>query len=133
VGLTLGEPLARLLARAARLVPRGSSHLADIALDAVSQDPAPSGAVLQGLFFGRIAPPREERRTIETPALVIGHGRDPVHPFSDSDMLVHELRNGRLLQAESILELRMAPERLTREIAGFVDQSWRARSARAAA
>jgi pimeloyl-ACP methyl ester carboxylesterase len=133
VGLTFGEVGARLLARAARLVPRGLSHLADIVLDAVSQDPAPSAAVLQGLFFGRVAPPREERRTIETPALVIGHGRDPVHPFSDSDMLVRELSGGRLLQAESILELRLAPERLTREIAAFLDESWGAGSPRVAA
>jgi pimeloyl-ACP methyl ester carboxylesterase len=133
VGLTFGEPAARLLARAARLVPRGASHLGDIVLDAVSQDPAPSAAVLQGLFFGRVAPPREERRTIETPALVIGHGRDPVHPFSDSDMLVRELRGGRLLQADSILESQLAPERLTGEIASFVDECWRERTSRAAA
>lgn len=124
VGLTFGAPVARLLARGAAAIPRGGNHLADIVLDAIAQDPKPSSAVLQGLFFGRVAPPREERRAIETPALVIGHGRDPVHPFSDSDMLVSELPNGRLLQAESIIELRVAPERLTDEIAGFVDSCW---------
>ena len=48
--------------------------------------------------------------------LVIGHYRDPVHPFSDSDMLVRELPNARLVQASSILELRLTPERLTGEI-----------------
>jgi pimeloyl-ACP methyl ester carboxylesterase len=129
VGLTFGEPVARMIARAARIVPRGFNRLSDIALDAVAQDPGPSAAVLQGIFFGRSAPPREERREIETPALVIGHSRDPVHPFSDSDMLVHELPNGRLLEAESLLELRLAPERLTAEIASFVDDCWRPRSA----
>ncbi|MGI8804776.1 MAG: alpha/beta fold hydrolase [Thermoleophilaceae bacterium] len=125
VGLTFGEPLARLLARGARVPPRGLSRLADIVLDAVAQDPKPSAAVLQGIFSGRSAPPREERRKIRARALVIGHGRDPVHPFSDSDMLVRELPRGRLLQAESILELRLAPERLTGEIADFVDECWR--------
>jgi pimeloyl-ACP methyl ester carboxylesterase len=125
VSLTFGAPITRLVARALRLVPRGHSYLGDIGLDAASQDPKPSSAVLQGLFFGRVAPPRSERRTIETPALVIGHGRDPVHPFSDSDMLVRELPNGRLLEANSILELRMAPERLTGEISRFVDECWR--------
>jgi hypothetical protein len=40
-------------------------------------------------------------------------------------MLVRELPRGRLLQAESILELRLAPERLTGEIAEFVDECWR--------
>ncbi len=125
VGLTFGEPVARLLALGARIPPRGVSRLADIVLDAMAQDPKPSAAVLQGIFFGRSAPPREERREIQTRALVIGHGRDPVHPFSDSDMLVRELPRGRLLQAESILELRLAPERLTGEIADFVDECWR--------
>jgi pimeloyl-ACP methyl ester carboxylesterase len=124
VGLTFGEPVARLLARGARLPPRGMNTLADIVLDAVAQDPKPSAAVLQGIFFGRTAPPREERRRIEKRALVIGHGRDPVHPFSDSDMLVRELPHGRLLEAESILELRLAPERLTGEIADFIDECW---------
>ena len=44
---------------------------------------------------------------------MIGHYRDPVHPFSDSDMLVRELPNARLIEASSILELRLTPERLT--------------------
>ena len=129
VGLTFGEPVARLMARVARAVPRGLNQLGDLVLDAVAQDPAPSAAVLQGIFFGRSAPPRSERRGIQAPALVIGHSRDPVHPFSDSDMLVRELPNGRLLEAESLLELRVAPERLTAEIASFVDECWRPRSA----
>ena len=125
VALTFGEPLTRLTGRVAGLVPRRIGHLGNTLLDWVSQDPAPSAAVLQGLFFGRVAPPREERRQIDLPALVIGHTRDPVHPFSDSDMLVRELGRGRLLEADSILELRLSPERLTREIARFVDDCWR--------
>ena len=125
VSLTFGAPITRQVARLARLVPRGVTFLSDMVLDWISQDPDPSGAVLQGLFFGRVAPPREERGRIETQALVIGHGRDPIHPFSDSDMLVRELPNGRLLEASSLLELRVAPDRLTGEIARFVDECWR--------
>ena len=101
----------------------------DVALDMLRQDPAPSGAVLQGLFFGRIAPHRTERRTFEAPALVIGHRRDPVHPFSDAGMLADEMPNARLLEADSLFELRFAPERLTGEIAGFLDECWRPRRA----
>ena len=37
--------------------------LGDMMLDWVSQDPKPSASVLQGLFYGRVAPPREERRS----------------------------------------------------------------------
>jgi hypothetical protein len=44
-------------------------------------------------------------------------------------MLAEELPNGRLLEASSIIELRVAPERLTNEIAGFIDECWKPRSA----
>ena len=125
VYLTFGEPLAKVVARGARLIPRGVHNLIDSGLDWISQDPGPSGAVLQGLFFGRTAPPRSERALLETPTLVIGHPRDPVHPFSDADALARELRNARLVDANSILELRIAPERLTNEIARFIDDCWR--------
>jgi pimeloyl-ACP methyl ester carboxylesterase len=124
VALTFGAPLTRLLTAGARRVPRGLHNLIDVGLDVLSQDPGPSSAVLQGIFFGRAAPPRSERRTIRSKALVIGHPRDPVHPFSDSDMLVRELRHGRLVEASSVLELRLTPERLTGEIADFVEECW---------
>jgi pimeloyl-ACP methyl ester carboxylesterase len=129
VGLTFGAPISRMVGRVTRRLPRGTHPLVDVGLDAVSQDPAPSAAVLQGLFFGRTAPPRSERRTIKSRALVIGHTRDPVHPFSDSDMLVRELPNARLVEASSILELRLTPERLTGEISEFVHECWHPRPA----
>jgi len=116
-----------------RRVPRGLGHYPDVFLDLLSRDPGPSGAILQGIFFGRTAPPREERKTFEAPAIVLGHPRDGIHPFSDAKMLAEELPNGRLLQASSILELRLAPERLTGEIAEFVDDCWRPKPARRSA
>jgi pimeloyl-ACP methyl ester carboxylesterase len=125
VGLTFGAPVARLIGRGARMVPRGNSHLGDMLLDWASQDPKPSASVLQGLFYGRVAPPREERAKMAFPTLVIGHYRDPIHPFSDSDMLVRELPNARIVEASSILELRLTPERLTSEIAGFVESCFK--------
>jgi pimeloyl-ACP methyl ester carboxylesterase len=126
VGLTFGAPLARLAGRAASLMPRGTNLLADMLLDWVSQDPKPSASVLQGLFFGRVAPPSEARRQLKQRTLVIGHYRDPIHPFSDSDMLVRELPNARLVEVSSILELRLTPERLTGEIVAFADECFRA-------
>jgi pimeloyl-ACP methyl ester carboxylesterase len=127
VGLTFGAPATRVLGRAARAVPRGSWLLGDMVLDWVSQDPKPSASVLQGLFFGRVAPPSEERRRMPHKTLVIGHYRDPIHPFSDSDMLVRELPEARLVEASSILELRLTPERLTNEIVVFVEDCFRTR------
>lgn len=129
VALTFGEPVMKGVQALARRVPRRPLPLvAEILVDWVAQDPGPSAAVLQGLFFGRIAPHRSERRTFEAPSLVIGHPRDPVHPFSDADMLAAELPNGRLLNADSIIELRTRPERLTEEIAAFVDGCWATRT-----
>jgi pimeloyl-ACP methyl ester carboxylesterase len=129
VALTFGEPVMRAIGRGARAIPR-MPGLIDIALDTLRQDPEPSAAVLQGLFFGRTAPPTAERRTLTPPALVIGHQHDIVHPFSDAGRLVEELPNGRLLRASSILELRVAPERLTDEIATFIADCWKPRTAR---
>ena len=130
LALTAGAPAMRLLSAVTRRIPRLPAWQLDILLDTVRQRPEPSAAVLQGLFFGRTAPHRSERRMLETPALVIGHQFDLVHPFSDAGMLAEELPNGRLLQANSILELRLAPERLTNEIAEFFDECWRPKPAR---
>lgn len=125
VGLTFGEAAMKLVGRGARAVPRRLlPHYGNVMLDPIRQEPGPSAAVLQGLFFGRIAPHRNERRKFQTPALVLGHRRDPVHPFSDAGMLAEELPNGRLLEANSLMELRMQPERLTGEIATFLDEVW---------
>jgi pimeloyl-ACP methyl ester carboxylesterase len=132
VSLTFGAPIARPLSRLARLVPRRGPLLGTMMLDWVSQDPKPSASVLQGLFFGRVAPPTEIRRTLAAPTLVIGHQRDPIHPFSDADMLVDELPDARIVEASSIVELRMSPERLTGEIATFVDSCWGVRRLRVA-
>jgi pimeloyl-ACP methyl ester carboxylesterase len=123
--LTLGEPVMRGVSWLARQIPDRGPELLQVGLDTVRQDPAPSAAILQGLFFGRVAPHRSIRRTFTAPTLVIGHHRDPVHPFSDAGMLVDELPNGRLLEASSMVELRLAPERLTNEIARFVDDCWK--------
>ncbi len=133
MALSFGAPVTRALSRAARLVPRRGPLLADLALDWISQDPKPSASVLQGLLFGRVAPPHEERITLEAPALIIGHALDPIHPFSDSDMLVQELPDARLVEASSILELRLSPERLTGEIVVFIDECWEGAGERHAA
>jgi pimeloyl-ACP methyl ester carboxylesterase len=127
IALTFGEPVMRAVARATRAVPTSRVWGADVLLDTLRQDPAPGAAVLQGLFFNRVAPHKSVRRTLTPPALVIGHRRDPVHPFSDAGALAAELPNARLLEADSILELRIAPERLTDEIARFLDECWRPR------
>jgi pimeloyl-ACP methyl ester carboxylesterase len=127
VSLTFGEPIMKLISRVTRAVPRALlPHYGNVMLDLVRQEPGPGGALLQGLFFGRIAPPRSERATFTAPTLVLGHPRDPVHPFSDAGMLAKEMPNAKLLEADSLVELRMRPERLRGEIAAFLDDVWEA-------
>ena len=130
VGMTYGERLWRAATLPARLVPRGRLPLlADLLVGWAGQDPGPSGAVMQGLFFGRIAPHRDERATFEMPAIVLGHPRDPIHPFSDADRLADEMPNARLIEAGSFFEMRVAPRRLTDEICAFVDECWKPKPA----
>ena len=57
---------------------------------------------------------------IETPAVVIGHRHDPIHPAADADMLADELPHGRFLAAESVIEWRARPARLNTEVIGFL-------------
>jgi pimeloyl-ACP methyl ester carboxylesterase len=121
MGLRFGAPVLRVVAAAARRVPR-SNQLLDIGLDWIRQDPEPSRAVLEGILFGRTAPPREERQRMTMPAFVVGHPSDPLHPFSDADMLAEEMPAARLVDANSILEWRLNPGRLDDELSGFLGE-----------
>jgi hypothetical protein len=123
LGLRVGRPAFELSSRLASLVPR-TNFLLDIGLDWARRRPGPSIAVLEGLLLGETAPPREQRVLIEQPALVVGHPGDPLHPFSDSGMLIEELPAARMVEANSLLEWRLSPQRLTAELAGFLDEVW---------
>jgi pimeloyl-ACP methyl ester carboxylesterase len=123
LGLRIGSPLLRVLAAVASRIPR-TNPLIDMGLDWVRQQPAPSLAVLEGLFLGASAPHHDERVRMRHPTLVIGHRADPLHPLSDSGMLAEELPNARLVEANSIFEWRLAPERLDDELVDFLDDVW---------
>jgi pimeloyl-ACP methyl ester carboxylesterase len=123
IGLRFGEPVLRGLAAITSRIPRTLS-LIDLGLDWMRQDPTPSAAVLEGLFLGSGAPHHGLRVKMDQPTLVIGHRADPLHPFSDSGMLVEELPNAKLIEANSILEWRISPKRLDAELAAFLDEVW---------
>jgi pimeloyl-ACP methyl ester carboxylesterase len=123
LGLRLGRPGFEALSRLTSAIPR-TNHLLDIGLDWVRQRPGPSGAVLEGLLLGETAPHREQRRRIEQPTLIVGHPHDPLHPFSDSGMLAEELPNAQVVEADSILEWRLRPERLNAELTAFLARVW---------
>jgi pimeloyl-ACP methyl ester carboxylesterase len=123
LGLKFGRPVFEGMSFLTSAIPR-TSFLLDIGLDWVRQRPGPSQAVLEGLLLGETAPHREERLKITQPTLVVGHPRDPLHPFSDSGMLLEELPNARLVEASSILEWRLQPERLNAELSDFLEEVW---------
>jgi pimeloyl-ACP methyl ester carboxylesterase len=124
LGLRFGAPLLRGISALTSRIPR-SNFLLDIGLDWMRQDPRASSSILEGLFLGRAAPHHDERVRLHQPTLIIGHHADPLHPFSDSGMLAEELPNARIVEATSIMEWRLRPERLTGELAGFLDEVWR--------
>ncbi len=125
-----GAPAFRLAGAVARRMPLGRSALLDTGLVYAGQDPEATAAAIQGLNFGRTAPPVEERREIEAPALVIAHTLDPLHPLADAEAVAGEMPNARLLRARSILEMRFSPDRLAGQIADFLDETWTAREGR---
>jgi pimeloyl-ACP methyl ester carboxylesterase len=112
----------RMLSRA---VPRGVVPFwVGIGLDTLDQRPAAMAATVHGLFFGRVAPSSKQRRAIDAPALVVGHTRDPIHPAADAEMLADEMVGARFVAARSILEWRVAPERLDDLAAEFVNECY---------
>lgn len=123
LALRASQRLMTALAAVTRRIPR-THYLVDIVLDFVRRDPAASLAVLDGLLFDRVAPPVEDRNALVQPTLVIGHPSDPIHPFSDADRIARELPHARLVTASSMLEWRLRPERLDRELARFLDEVW---------
>ena len=133
IGLELGGNSARLLARGIGKVPRVAlPFYPGLLLEILSQDPSACAAVVKGLFFDRVAPPSNIRKTIRTKALVVGHHRDPIHPFADAGMLVKELPNATSLEAASIFVMRMFPDRMRDAVTEFVTASWPRVSSRTA-
>ncbi len=118
-----GAVLFEWWAKAVRRIPRPSLY-ADVVLSALAQDPAPASAVLHGLLTGRLVPPHSEREKIDAPTMIMGHGRDLLHPFSDAEALARQLPNGELVRANSFLELRFPPNRLSDLIGDFLDEVW---------
>lgn len=115
------------VARAARAVPRGLVPFwIGVGLDTLNQRPDAMAAAIHGIFFGRVAPPSRRRKQITAPALVVGHRRDPIHPWADAEMLAEEMPNSRFVAARGILEWRLRPERLDAEAVDFVTSCWSA-------
>ena len=114
-----------LLTAVTKTVPRGLVPFwVGIWLDTFNQQPGPMAATVHGIFFDRIAPSARRRRLMQVPAIVIGHPHDPIHPAADAAMLAEELPNATFVEAQSILEWRSRPQRITGEVLGFLESCW---------
>lgn len=99
----------------------------------LAENPVSGAAVIEGLLSTAEQGHRwPEVERCPVPALVIGHPRDPLHTFGDADELARRLPNGRLLRANSILELRVRPQRIVGHAKQFLSRSFEESAGRAA-
>jgi pimeloyl-ACP methyl ester carboxylesterase len=117
-------PLVRAVSWVASRLRRTGSPLVDSALAPLASPPEVTTAVLHGILVGPTVPTVDERRRIDVPALVLGHRADLIHPFSDADALARQIPRARLVEADSVIELRWRPERLLVEIDRFLTEVW---------
>ena len=120
------RPVMRLATRTVAMLPRFGIDAIDSVLNAASNDPAVMASVLHGMLLGPLAPTIGQRRTIEAPALVLGHGIDLIHSFKDAERLTQQLPHARLIRTRTFAELWVRPARLTAEIGDFLDGVWAA-------
>lgn len=100
--------------------PRPSKDWMASGMNALSMDPKVTTAILHGVLVGPIAPSVRQRRALDMPTLIVGHGRDKLHEYRDALALQRQLPQARLIDAHSLLELRMKPERLWPQIEAFL-------------
>jgi pimeloyl-ACP methyl ester carboxylesterase len=91
-------------------------------LNAFSSPPDATSSVLHGILVGPVAPTQEQRRSITVPTLVLAHRNDLIHPFDDAVRLVACMPNASLVRARSLVELRLRPRRLTKEVVAFLSR-----------
>jgi pimeloyl-ACP methyl ester carboxylesterase len=119
--LHYGRPVTNAMTGLVRHLPRTGFGPLDSVIDAASLDPDQIAAVLHGVLLGPVSPTEEQRMSIKVPVLVLAHRADLIHPFDDANALVDTVPDGTLVRARSPIELRIRPDRLTREIATFLD------------
>ena len=99
----------RLVSRAASRLPLSGFGPLDSFITAATSDPDEIAAVLHGVLVGPIAPTSDQRRAITAPALVLGHGIDLIHSFSDAKRLARQLPDARLIRTRTFAELWVWP------------------------
>lgn len=114
------KPLYRVFARLLRKLPEPKRAVINSVRNALAADPEVIRAILHGVLVGPVVPSVRRRRHIQSPALVIGHARDPLHDMADAKALKRQLPNAEILVARSVMELRTKPERLMPRVLEFL-------------
>jgi len=87
----------------------------------VGAGPRVAAAVLRGLLEDEpVAEDDVSLARLTMPALVVGHRHDPLHAVDDARELAERLPDGRYLEASSIAEFRLRPEKLAEELRTFL-------------
>jgi pimeloyl-ACP methyl ester carboxylesterase len=116
----------------ARRLP-DTGHPLDSFVHLLRTPPRELAAVLHGLFVGPTTPPEPVRRAIDVPTLVLGHGRDLLHALDDAQALAREMPRTTFVQARSVAEARIRPDRVVDELDRFLTAAWEPRGVPAAA
>ena len=124
LGVHYARAPLRLISKAASNLPASGFGPLDSFIGAATSDPDEIAAVLHGVLLGPIAPTIEQRRAITAPALVLGHGIDLIHSFSDAQRLARQLPDAKLIRTRTFAELWVRPTRLIAEIGEFLDRVW---------
>ncbi|HEU5159691.1 MAG TPA: alpha/beta fold hydrolase [Streptosporangiaceae bacterium] len=124
LGVHYTRPALRLVSKVAARLPQSGFGPLDSFVSAARSDPDEIAAVLHGVLLGPIAPTIDQRRSITAPALVLGHGVDLIHSFSDAQRLARQLPDARLIRTRTFAELWVRPHRLITEISEFLDRAW---------
>lgn len=115
-------PLTTVASAVARIpVPRSVPDLAAVR-EMAAADPAVAAAILRGLLDDEPVPEDPGALAqLTMPTLVVGHRKDPLHVLADARDLASRLPQARLVEASSIMEMRLHPGRLAGEISAFLD------------
>jgi pimeloyl-ACP methyl ester carboxylesterase len=124
LGVHYARAPLRLVSMAASRLPLSPFGPFGTFISAARSDPDEIAAVLHGVLVGPIAPTTDQRRSVTAPALVLGHGIDLIHSFSDARNLARQLPDARLIRTRTFAELWVRPARLTAEISEFLDRVW---------
>ncbi len=117
------KPVYRLLGKVLRHLPDAKRPVINSLRNGFAAEPEVIRAILHGILVGPVVPPYQQRKLVEIPSLVIGHGYDPLHALSDAKALKRQLPNAEFLIARSVLELRTKPERLMPRIIKFFERA----------